>query len=116
MSARIEIYDDSGNDARRWQLARKLARTVYYLNANSVTQNAFVNGGVWGKRFGNWNSNGLCLVINGKYTVDATPFFFEDRENDQDLRYTSEGILHSICNAGDSNLTNYFSRWTFRQN
>ena len=114
MQATIEIYDDSGNEARRWQLARKLARTTFFMNSTSTHQNAFINGGVWGKRFGTWDGRGLCLVINGKYTIDASQFFFEDRETEQDIRHTSDGIIHSIANCGDSNLKSYYNQWTYK--
>ena len=92
----------------------KLAVTIFFLNTNSTHQNAFINGGVWGKKWGNWDGRGLCLVINGKYTIDASQFFFEDKESEQDIRYTSDGILHSITNCGDVGLKSFYSDWSYK--
>lgn len=116
MQATIEIYDDSGNENRRWQLARKLARTIYFMNGASAKSNSFINGGVWGKRFGNWDGRGTCMVINGQYTIDAGQFFFEDRIDEQDLRYTSDGILHSLTTAGDPKLASFYNNWSYKKN
>jgi hypothetical protein len=112
MNVRLEIYEDTGDRDRCWQLARRLARICYYLNNNSATPNSFVNGGVWGKRWtGDWNGRGVCLVVNGQYTIDASSFLYEDRMDDADIRGSVDGLLGGLTRFGGQ--YNSFSQWTF---
>jgi hypothetical protein len=107
----IEIYDNSGSAQRRWALARKLSLFCHYINTRSDRGRIFQNGGVWGKKYGNYNgSAGFVVVIDKQYVEDGASFFGEEKYGDVDIRATCDAFIPFLSKYSEYRQ---FNRWNW---